>query len=93
MARHKNVQWSLHASNADGTTGWETIKVSVLMDIRDELQQLNTLLGCRNFTSIPRTLRAIARNTARYRCRGAPTCRRTFDTSRGLQQHERLAHA
>jgi hypothetical protein len=93
MARHKNVQWNLPAANADHTVGWETIRVSVMMDIRDELQELNKLLGCQNFTNIPRTLRAIARNTARYRCRGTPTCRRTFETSRGLQQHERLVHA
>lgn len=29
------------------------------MDIRDELKQLNALLGCSNFTNIPRTLRGV----------------------------------
>lgn len=37
------------------------------MDIRDELQKLNALLGCHNFTAIPNVLRGIRRNTAKPR--------------------------
>jgi hypothetical protein len=35
------------------------------MDIREELQRLNRLLHCQNFTAIPSELRKIARNTAK----------------------------
>ena len=50
---------NLYTSMRDGVT------VAVLMDIRDELQRLNGLLNCRNFTGIPGTLRAIRRNTTK----------------------------
>lgn len=46
---------------------WEGVHTALLMDIRDELKQLNGLLGCPNFVEIPRTLRAIRRNTAKPR--------------------------
>lgn len=56
--RRANRNWfvtdeagALHSSLRDGVT------VAVLMDIRDELQTLNKLLGCSNFTGIPQTLR------------------------------------
>lgn len=39
------------------------LTLAVLMDIRDELQQLNAVLNCRNFLAIPHTLKTIARNT------------------------------
>lgn len=45
MPRLKNVEWNLSRS-ADGTVQWEAIQVAVLMDIRDELQRLNRILGC-----------------------------------------------
>lgn len=65
MARHKNAEWVLAEDiNSEGKlSGLARRQVAVLMDIRDELQTLNTLLGCRNFTGIPATLRAIQRNT------------------------------
>jgi hypothetical protein len=46
---------------------WERVGIAVLMDIRRELVRLNALLACSNFTGIPRTLRAIAKNTSRKR--------------------------
>lgn len=46
---------------------WERVNLAVLMDLRDELQKLNALLGCRNFTEIPQTLRRISANTAKKR--------------------------
>jgi hypothetical protein len=54
--RRKNVKWTL----PEGCT-WDHVKAAVLMDIRDELQTLNRLLGCPNFTGIPETLRQIRR--------------------------------
>lgn len=47
--------------NADGTWPHEVIQCALLMDIRDELQKLNSLLHCSNFTGIPTTLRSIRR--------------------------------
>jgi len=64
MARHKNANWNLAEPKV---TSWEEASVAVLMDIRDELQRLNALLYCGNFTAIPSTLRAIRRNTAKPR--------------------------
>jgi hypothetical protein len=49
MARHKDTDWNL----PDGEKGpkstvhqWQSIHTALLMDIRDELKQLNTTLGC-----------------------------------------------
>ena len=39
--------------------------VALLMDIRDELQRLNALLHCENFTQIPKTLNRIVVNTTK----------------------------
>jgi hypothetical protein len=59
--RHKDKKWSL-PTDSDGRIGsWDHVKIAVLMDIRDELQTLNRLLGCPNFTGIPETLRQIRR--------------------------------
>lgn len=53
----------------DGTVkewpGSEGRRLAVLMDIRDELQRLNRLLHCVNFTSIPGEISAIKRHTKR----------------------------
>lgn len=65
MARHKDGRWSLPETGI----GWEHVNVAVLMDIRDELQRLNSLLYCHNFTGIPETLRGIKRNTMKPRRR------------------------
>ena len=43
---------------------WDSAQLAVLMDIRDELQVLNLLLGCANFLRIPSVLESIRRNTA-----------------------------
>lgn len=58
MARHKDVQWGLPEPKVET---WEQVSVAVLMDIRDELQRLNTLLHCGNFVGIPSTLKSIRR--------------------------------
>lgn len=58
MARHPNANWNL----PDRCENWEQVNTAVLMDIRDELQELNKLLHCPNFLEIPMILRAIRRN-------------------------------
>lgn len=63
MARHANTDWSLPEGTP--THQWASIHAALLMDLRDELQTLNKLLACRNFTGIPATLRAIKRNTTK----------------------------
>lgn len=60
--RFKNNQWTVHRA-VDGSVSYEGAQLTVLMDIRDELQKLNTLLGCHNFVSVPSILREIRSNT------------------------------
>jgi len=59
MRRHRNVAWALPTSTTGGIESWEYVKIAVLMDIRDELQNLNRQLNCPNFTQIPTVLRGI----------------------------------
>lgn len=71
MSRHSGrigTQWET-PSVAEGFR-WEHVGIEVLMDIRDELQQLNRLLNCRNFTGIPATLRTISRKLPVRRTKG-----------------------
>ncbi len=65
MARHKDVDWNLPASGRDEGLTWEHAKISVLMDIRDELKAINRRLNCVDTLRIPYTLRMIQRNTAK----------------------------
>lgn len=77
MARYKDGDWQL--PSAPGTTkiaSWDHVKIAVLMDIRDELKQLNRLLGCPNFTEIPSVLREIRRNTAKPKPKPKPKPKR-----------------
>lgn len=46
---------------------WDYVRVELLMDIRAELQQLNSLLACPNFMGIPRDLRSMKRELAKLR--------------------------
>jgi len=55
--RRKNVNWRL-AVNGDGTVPHHDAELAVLMDIRDELQGIRSLLSCYR---IPRALDAIVR--------------------------------
>jgi hypothetical protein len=64
-ARHKDGQWSLPTTANGAIESWDLVKVAVLMDLRDELKKLNALLHCHNFVGIPRTLRTIAKQTAK----------------------------
>jgi len=67
MARHKDVDWNLGEGekNSHGGTSHShgQIHCALLMDIRDELKSLNNLLHCANFVNMPRSLKAIERNT------------------------------
>jgi len=58
MARHKDKNWNLPTPAVDT---WEQASAAILMDIRDELKRLNTLLNCPNFVEIPIILRGIRR--------------------------------
>ena len=57
-----NIRWTV-VNNSGQCPTWEHVIVAVLMDIRQELYNLNSLLACQNFTGMPRTLRKIAANT------------------------------
>jgi hypothetical protein len=45
--------------------GWEDVKVAVLMDIRDELQTLNSIMRCSNVSSGFRALGKMAQRDER----------------------------
>jgi hypothetical protein len=64
--RKKDLNWSV-ADDSGSTRSWDEVQVAVLMDIRDELKRLNTLLHCSNFVEIPSILRTIKRNTIKKR--------------------------
>lgn len=65
LERFKNVQWTL-PRNRDGSVTLEVITASLLMDIRDELQQINRRLDCPN---IPAALTATIELGAEARSR------------------------
>lgn len=72
MPRLKNEQWDLselpgRSAGGGRTYSNSTIQLALLMDIRDELQQLNRLLGCDNFQAIPDILRGIRRKLPQKR--------------------------
>ncbi len=68
MARHKDTNWNL----PEVATAWEHVQVALLMDIRDELKRLNTLLHCHNFTQVPSILRGIRTKLPTRRRRKQP---------------------
>lgn len=69
MARHKDYKWDLPEGRPISTGGnnhsWESIHAALLMDLRDELKRLNSLLHCVNFMEMPGYLRQIATNTTK----------------------------
>jgi hypothetical protein len=60
----QNIEWDINR-NDDGTYPQGDARLAVLMDIREELHKLNTLLNCKNFVAIPEKLDRIARNIQR----------------------------
>lgn len=73
--RHAGTVWNLReegGGSKKNVYGYGTIHSAILMDIRDELQKLNALLGCRNFIGIPATLRGIRANTEKPKRKRKP---------------------
>ena len=68
--RLKNADWLPGDANSQALT-WERVNTAILLDIRDELQELNKLLRCPNFLAIPRELGQIRRNTTKPKKRKA----------------------
>lgn len=68
MRTFPGIEWNL-ADEAGNVGTWDKVQVAVLMDIRRELQTLNRLLMCPNFTSIPHELRVIRKNTTKRKAR------------------------
>ena len=64
MANYKNIDWQIPVDCYGKYTN-EHVTIAVLMDIRSELQRLNTLMYCQNTVAIPSILRQIARNTVK----------------------------
>lgn len=63
--RFANRPWNVADERGDIHVGIkEGVILAVLMDIRDELQTLNRLLHCRNFTGMPADLRQINKRLA-----------------------------
>lgn len=62
MSRYKDFDWHLPDASVYGHS-WDSAKVALLMDIRDELKQINSTLGCRNTLDIPHHLRRIVEHT------------------------------
>lgn len=59
----KDCDWSLTPEPDGKSYTIPRTQAAVLMDIRDELQSLNKLLGCYNCVDIPNILRRIDKNT------------------------------
>ena len=63
---HQCQNWDWVLLDAKGKIQtWEQAQVAVLMDIRAELQSLNTMLRCPRFQHIPTTLARIDRRVAK----------------------------
>ncbi len=62
--RRANENWDA-AEKDNRVPSWERVNTIVLMDIRAELQRLNSLLHCQNFINIPRQLEPIAKMAKR----------------------------
>jgi len=73
MRNTKDYNWSLIKS-VGGGYACDQAQLSVLMDIRDELKQLNKVFACSNFQAVPRILRTIGKNTAKPRYKQCTRC-------------------
>lgn len=62
--RRRNVEWKLNV-DSNGCVSMDDAQLAVLMDIRDELQKLNRLLACHNFTNMPHVLKRIDKRLAK----------------------------
>lgn len=64
--KFKNIDWDIPVTSTGNIADWDAVRTSVLMDVRDnlvdvrnELQKLNSLLHCQNFIDIPNILRRV----------------------------------
>jgi len=64
--RRKDVNWWV-ADELGKCLSVDHAQLAVLMDIRDELQNLNARINCHETLAIPRWLRRISSNTAKPR--------------------------
>jgi hypothetical protein len=60
--RAKNANWTVRGE-FDESTSFPGAQLAVLMDIRDELQELNRRMACSDLLALPKLLRAIKDNT------------------------------
>lgn len=58
LAEHSHRNWTLPFP----LQNWAQVRVALLMDIREELEQINRFLRCQDFLQIPHTLAKIERN-------------------------------
>lgn len=62
--RRRNVDWNVAEEDGKIPT-WDRVGIAVLMDIRDELQQLNAVFACHRFLNVPNDLAAMAKASKR----------------------------
>lgn len=62
-----NRAWDVGLTASGSAASNDARMVAILQDIRAELQKLNGLLSCPNFTGIPRTLKKIDARLAKTR--------------------------
>lgn len=72
--RQKNALWLLNMTPSGGVQSTQHAILAVLMDLRDELQQIRIIqenlrirVNCHETLAIPRILRRISANTAKPR--------------------------
>lgn len=58
-----NTLWGVWQTD-EGKYDSNNVQRAILLDIRAELQRLNSLLHCQNFLAIPRTLQRMDRRLA-----------------------------
>jgi hypothetical protein len=60
--RLKDNQWTM-STDALGHYSYEQATLAVLMDLRDEMKRMNSVLNCTNFLAVPGILRVIQEQT------------------------------
>lgn len=71
------IRWTVNGNdNPDGSRTYniEQVQLAVLMDIRQELNRLNSLLRCTNFLNIPHDLKKLRIATERKHTKKAKPC-------------------
>lgn len=87
MRKTKDWDWGISLNQQSGNYTHEDARLSVLMDIRDELKVVSrklTALECGRFLAIPTTLERIRLNTTRPKRRKKP---KSKSAARPLGEH------